>query len=384
MSYHHDPFADLAPLRPPDDIAPPPLPDEAYSTEFQRGPEAKRIAPPFRFVAVGDLEYRPPEFLVADMIETDTLGLLFGDPGCGKSFLAADLALSVATGHDFHGHPVKQGAVFYIAGEGHNGLVRRFHAWAQHTGQSLKGAPMFKSERAAQFLDGASAQAVTAAVRGLAAQHGAPALIVVDTLARNFGAGDENSTQEMNQFIAAMDDLRANWPGCVVLIVHHSGHGDKNRARGAMALKGALDFEYRMEKDGLFITVSNTKMKDAEPPPEMALSLQGVEIAPGVKSAVLVAGEVLPKSAKVTGQAKIALQAFGDALADHGQIMHGDKFPESRQCVSLELWREYCDRHSLSSGTSDSAQRKAFHTAKNSLQEKGIICVVDGFAWRTE
>lgn len=371
----YDPFADLAPVNevPPDD-------------RFGPLPGDPRAAPPplFRFVAVGDLECRPPEFLVADLIETDTLGLIFGDPGCGKSFLASDIALSVATGHNFHGHAVRQGAVFYIAGEGHNGLARRFHAWGKHNNQSLKGVPMFKSERAAQFLDGASANSVTLAVRSLAAIHGAPALIVVDTLARNFGAGDENSTQEMSQFIAAMDDLRAQWPGCVVLIVHHSGHSDKTRGRGSMALKGALDFEYRMEKDGPSITVTNTKMKEADPPADMCLTLHSVEIEPGVKSAVLVEGEAMPKAAKVTGQAKIALQAFGDALAKHGEVRHGDMFPANRQCVSLERWREFCDRHSLSSGESDSAKRTAFMRAKTTLQEKGVICVVDGFAWRSE
>lgn len=375
MNMHHDPFADLPPA---DDMPP----DDRFGPvrEDPRGESPK----PFTFVAVGDLEYRPPEFLVEGLIETDTLGLVFGDPGCGKSFLAADLSLSVATGEPFHGRAVKQGTVIYIAGEGHNGLARRFNAWAQHHERSLKGVPMFKSERAAQFLDGASAQAVTQSVRALAETCGAPALIVVDTLARNFGGGDENSTQEMSNFIAAMDDLKANWPGCVLLIVHHSGHAEKQRARGATALKAALDFEYRLEKEDPALTLTNTKMKDAEPPPDLNFTLTGVDLGDGASSAVLVEGEGGPKRAKVTGQAKIALQAFGDALAHHGETKHGDMFPSNRQCVSLDRWREFCDRHSLSSGVSDSAQRKAFHTAKNTLQEKGIICVVDGFAWRAD
>jgi hypothetical protein len=73
-----------------------------------------RTAPAFTFTAVGDLEARPSEFLIDGLIETDTLGVVFGDPGCGKSFIAADIALSVATGDPFHGRPTKQGAVFFI------------------------------------------------------------------------------------------------------------------------------------------------------------------------------------------------------------------------------------------------------------------------------
>lgn len=80
--------------------------------------------PAFRFVPVGDLEYRDPEFLVDGLIETDGLGLIFGDPGSAKSFMAVDLALCVASGADFHGKGVKKGPVLFIAGEGHNGLIR--------------------------------------------------------------------------------------------------------------------------------------------------------------------------------------------------------------------------------------------------------------------
>jgi hypothetical protein len=38
---------------------------------------------------------------------------------------------------------------------------------------------------------------VLESVRHLAENHGEPVLIVVDTLARNFGNGDENSTKDM-------------------------------------------------------------------------------------------------------------------------------------------------------------------------------------------
>ena len=184
---------------------------------------------PFQFVPVHDLKYREPDYIIDELFETETLGLLFGDPGCGKSFLAVDIALAVASGTQFHGRDVKQGSVFFIAGEGHNGLARRFAAWAKARDVSLAGGPLFKSERAAQFLDGASAKAVADAVASLAKDHGQPTLIIIDTLARNFGAGDENNTKDMSEFVVAVDDLKARFPGCAVLIVHHSGHAEKQR-----------------------------------------------------------------------------------------------------------------------------------------------------------
>jgi hypothetical protein len=360
MNIHHDPFSNLPPAddMPEGRFAPP-------ADDTRREP-----AKPFTFVAVGDLKYSPPEFLVDGMIETDTLGLIFGDPGCGKSFMAVDLSLCVASGADFHGRFVKQGSVFYIAGEGHSGLVRRFAAWAMQRGKSLKSVPLFKSERAAQFLDSASARAVARSVTDLAAQHGAPALIVVDTLARNFGAGDENSTQEMGAFVAAMDDLRANWPGCVVLIVHHSGHGEKQRARGAMALKGALDFEYRLEKDGPSLTLSNTKMKDAEPPPDLFFSLIGVDLGGGAASAALTTSDAPERREKVTAAMRLALSTYKAAALMHG-IWAGDAFAG----VNLEHWREaFYAKHT---GDNIATKRQAFSRVRNELATAGKIEATD-------
>jgi len=184
----------------------------------------------FQFTRVGDLKYRKPAWVIDGLVETETLGLLFGEPGCGKSFLAVDMALCVATGVPFHKRSVKQGAVFYIAGEGFNGLTRRFRAWAKHKNVDIDGATLFVSKKAAQFLDAASATAVTSAVQTLAAEHGIPALIFIDTVARNFGAGDENSTSEMNAFIAAMDALKGEFPDCAVILVHHTGHSEKAKS----------------------------------------------------------------------------------------------------------------------------------------------------------
>jgi hypothetical protein len=102
-----------------------------------------------------------------------------------------------------------------------------------------------------------------------------------------------------------------------------------------------------------------------------------------VTSAVVEATEAPAKRApRLKGQALIAMQAFGDALAAHGAVKLGEDFPHNRQCVSLDHWREACDHHSLTDGSSDSAARTAFGRAWKGLQEKEIIRVLDGFAWR--
>lgn len=354
---------------------------EDWSAAFARfdAPDYNRAVPtaqPFKFVPVADLQIREPRWLVSDLIETDSLGLLFGDPGCGKSFIAVDLALAVATGAQFHGLQVQKGSVFYIAGEGHNGLSRRFHAWAHHHDETLDGVPLYKSERAAQFLDGASAKAVGDAIASLAASAGSPALIIVDTLARNFGAGDENSTQDMNYFIAAMDDLQGRYSESVLLVVHHTGHGDKQRARGAIALKGALDFEYRLDNAGGIITLTNTKMKDAEPPAQRCFKLECVTLGEGgdgkpYGSAVLVDTDAPASSGKkLTANQKLGLETFRVAAIEYGTLSDG-----AFTGLHVEHWRELFYRKHT--GDNADSKRRTFNRVRRDLVDSGILSVND-------
>jgi RecA-family ATPase len=63
----------------------------------------------------------------------------------------------------------------------------------------------------------------------MAQEHGNPAMVVIDTLAKNLGA-DENSNQDIGQYVRNVDDLITRPFGCTVATVHHVGHGDKTRA----------------------------------------------------------------------------------------------------------------------------------------------------------
>jgi hypothetical protein len=209
---------------------------------------------------------RPIDWLVEGYLEQDALGMLFGPSGGGKSFVAVSLACSVATGAPWFGCQVKQGAVFYIAGEGHQGLARRFAAWSKATGVKItKDTPLFKSNRAVQFLDANAAQSVKAEVAELARRTGhMPVLIQIDTLARNFGDGDENKQADANRFIEAMDEIRREFK-CHVQTVHHSGH-EMERARGSSAFRAAMDQELWVKGSGGMLELAVTKMKDAEMP----------------------------------------------------------------------------------------------------------------------
>jgi len=214
------------------------------------------------------------------------LVLLFGEPGVGKSFVALDMACCIATGEAWQGLSVKQGPVFYIAGEGHAGIGRRLAAWCKYRGVKLENIMI--SNTAAALTERENVEAIVRMIRRLINEHGTPALIVVDTLARNFGGLDENSNKDMGLFVQQMDRLKYELQ-TTVLIVHHTGQGNKDRARGASALKGAVDIEHRVEaRAGGTIALQTTKMKDAELPEPVLMRLHGIELGEVGNSAVVV------------------------------------------------------------------------------------------------
>ena len=93
-------------------------------------------------------------------------------------------------------------------------------------------------------------------------------LIILDTFQRCF-SGDENSAQEVNKFIKAADQLIQTF-NCTVLMVHHTGRGNKNRARGSSVLDASIDGEFIVERkgtkpdneDSMLVTMKQTKNKD--------------------------------------------------------------------------------------------------------------------------
>jgi hypothetical protein len=118
-----------------------------------------------------------------------------------------------------------------------------------------------------------------------------PRLIVIDTLARCFLGGDENSSKEMGQFIAACSEVQQR-TRATVLAVHHTGkqRGRKpSTERGSNALRGAADVMIRVRKtdDGI-IHVDVDKQKDDEAVKDIRLRLKTVVVGedPATRKAI--------------------------------------------------------------------------------------------------
>ena len=247
------------------------------------GTHATRAAAlPVQFTRADLVEFKATPWLLDGWLVQDTLAGLVAPSGACKSFLSVDWSCRVATGTPWFGRNARQGAVFYLAGEGRQGLRKRIVAWEASNGVSVAGAPLFLADGLPFLCDEGIADGTVAAIEAEATRlyesSGLePALIVIDTVARAMSGANENSAEDMGRFVRAMDGLRGRW-GATVLSVHHTGLDPtaQARARGSSAYRAALDSEFVIEPGDPELRVVATKCKDWRPPPR--LTLQRVEV----------------------------------------------------------------------------------------------------------
>lgn len=365
------------------------VPQSEAQTENSVHSTAQTLPRAFQFRSAHALTQEPPKanWLIKSYVDACSLIQLFGEPGSMKSFLAIDMGLCVASGQSWHDSPVrKKGLVFYIAGEGFAGLSKRLKAWSLANNSDLKEVPFFVSDRPAQILDPSNVKEVIEAIEELKRQHGLPVFVIIDTLNRNFGPGDENKTEDMTKFVNCVDTAIRLKYGCAVLIVHHSPLNDSGRARGNSSLRGALDWEYCLTKQGDARRLSTTKVKDYEAPPNVIFKPRSILLDGWVdeEDGEIITSCVLEKVdddalehksniAKLKGSQKVVF----DCLL---------KLFESGNCnksegVHVDTWREAAYKASISPAGTREANRKAFQRAIKDLRDSGCIEVKNNY-WK--
>jgi hypothetical protein len=219
----------------------------------------------FKLIGISEILTQPPplQWLIECYILIGAQCQVIGESTVGKTFFAIAMALSIATGRDFMGKKVAQGAVVYINAEGHTGMKWRIKAWEQENG-SLADAPFYLSEQPADFLNSAEINNVTDAIDRIAKNHdGKLEAIFVDTLHRNM-QGDENSSQDFGLFMDNLESLCRRY-GAAGIVNHHPGHNAKDRGRGTSSQRGSLDTEFLLIKQNNKTLLKHKKLKDGGP-----------------------------------------------------------------------------------------------------------------------
>lgn len=216
-----------------------------------------------------------PNWLIEDYIEQDTTGVLYGQSGSYKTFLALDWCLSIATGQSWHGHDVNSGLVVYVAGEGNHGLQKRIKAWLRyHHIDDSTDIPFMASNQRVAIRNDDELSMFRHYLEQITDSGEKIKLIVFDTLRKCFGSGDENHSKDMGEFLDQVEALRQDFD-TTCLIVHHT---NKNKIiRGSNALESDIDYMYRLEsKHKQNCVLHAEKLKDSDAPHPKQFDLQSV------------------------------------------------------------------------------------------------------------
>jgi len=214
----------------------------------------------------------PMEPLVSGVLQKGGLGVLYGAPATGKTFLALDLAKAICTGGSWAERETGDGGVVYIAAEGVCGLRKRVKALTNGEGALDESSSIrFRVE----CIELTKKEECLAFSRDVASQLATPALIVIDTLSRCFEGEDENNAKDMTLLIAGCDLIRQE-TGAAVLLVHHTTKGG-DQERGSSVVRGAADVMMQAKGSrGAGFKLRYTKVKDGEMPDSVNFTLEGV------------------------------------------------------------------------------------------------------------
>ncbi len=213
-----------------------------------------------------------PDYLIKGLIPAEGLGVIWGPPGCGKSFFAFDLAMHIARGVAYRDMRTRQGSCVYIAGEGQSGFKKRVAAYREANKISAGNTPPF--HLLAEPVD--LPEEGQALIEAIEAQGVSPRIVFLDTLNRTIGGSDENSSEGMGNYVKQADAIRNKF-NCCVVVIHHCGVSE-NRPRGHTSLTGAADCQFRVTNSNGVRTVKAEKVKDGEDDVSLSFALEVVEL----------------------------------------------------------------------------------------------------------
>ena len=341
---------------------------------------------PISIMTIQDIMMMPPTpWLIQDFIPENSMTMIYGSPGSGKTFLALDMALHIAHNKEWHGKNVRPGLVIYIAGEGVGGLRKRLKAWNQahknEPGLGLRIVPL-----PIGLLDEDEIQALIQTIQQIKNDLDVR-LVVFDTVARCM-AGDENSAQDMGLAIKAMDKIRETFK-CAVMPIHHSGKDRDRGARGSTALIGAVDVSLRVDRQDDILLLSTEKQKDAEAQEQVVFHSRVItleeneeyDLSEPETSIVLSlhTDQDVKLYNSLTPPQRMVFNALQMAIDEAGISSPNNRVPG--RCTTIELWRAYSMHKTISEGEKEDSKRKAFQRSAKSLIEKNIVSKWNDYVW---
>jgi hypothetical protein len=191
--------------------------------------------------------------LIANYLGKGEMSVLYGDSNTGKTFVVLDWAYHIAMRRSWNGNKVNGGLVVYVAAEASESINARLEALYRRYKPEGKlplavvPCPVDLSSPKADL------KPLLALLEEISKAYGMRiAFVVLDTLARVIGDGDESSAKDMGLLVQSVDRIRVI-TGAHTNLVHHSGKNTAKGARGSSALRAATDTEIEIEGNKIYV-----------------------------------------------------------------------------------------------------------------------------------
>lgn len=308
-----------------------------------------------RFGAISwrDIEGDGPkhEWLIKGLMTRGEMTMLAGPSQSGKSFLAIDLALCVATGRDWFGRRVRRGGVVYQAGESATGVRRkRIPAYMRKHNLSREDDVPFELLTAPVDLYSSDegVALLIEEIRHWGSTFSVPLeLVVIDTFSTATPGANENASEDMTKVLGRCERIKRETGAAVMLVHHMNAAGEKPRGHTSIFAnldsvlickkqtrkENGQDVEIRDDDNRIKRELKIAKAKDSDADNTWRFVLQSIQLGvdedgdPITSCAVLEANSADNGSSsgpddeiKLSAQREIFVRAVSDALDKFGTL----------------------------------------------------------------
>ncbi|MBB4383564.1 AAA family ATPase [Bradyrhizobium sp. SBR1B] len=348
--------------------------------------------------AIGGTSPEPPQWLVKGILPRTGVALLSGQYAAGKTFVGADLCLSLVFDREFLGRRVRSGGVLWIAAEGGGEIDSRVEAAREGKFQDghAGAIPFFVAEPPAGlsqhniiiWLENAVAEASWECADKFGTNL---RLVVIDTLAACFNITDENDNAEAARLMKELARV-GNAGGVLVMPIAHHGKNAETGVRGASAYGAGADailsvlgvtdpLSGRTSKRSLALTKSRRGGTGSLGSFEVRSHVLGLDedgdpMTAGYIEFLESREEAAPQQ-PAKPKSKVPrdfTEAFDEALSDHGKDYAIPNGPTVNAVHVTEVRNNFMRRYiNGNPEKTDSAKYKAFERALDTARGEGMI-----------
>lgn len=330
---------------------------------------------------------KPIKYLIKNVIQEEAQHMIFGQSEHGKGFVIVDIAASIACPEieEWNGKKIKHGQVIYFAGEGAEGLRKRFAAWAIKRCINPENVQLKVIDETFKLDAVDTEHNIEKTIAEIRDKANNPVFVIFDTLNCYMG-GDENSAKEAGIFLGLENRIKQEFH-CAIMTIHHSGKSETKESRGSSAIRAAMDIEFKVQKDGNIITLTQTKNKDNEKIKPLKFNLEQMILpewfdddGEAVTSCTIELNETLTqieatpkekedKKKEPPQSEKTAYETYAQAAAEYGEIIEIQHKKQKIKAVVVQTkdWGKVFNENT--SGKTDKAIEKAFERARKLLLE---------------